>query len=124
MLSYAKILYALLRDRHEASVKNDWHDDNGEVYLYFKREEMQQMLHLSNKPVINAMTSLKSYGLLEEVKQGLGKPNKIYLLSVDSDDQETEIEKDNELSTDDIQSCSNDTCFCQEKSVANISEKV
>lgn len=78
----AKILYAILRDRHESSIKKNWHDKNGDVYIYFKREEMQNVLQLSNKPIINAMMKLKSYSLLEETKQGLGKPNKIYLLSV------------------------------------------
>ena len=37
----ARILYTLLLDRHRISVKNNWFDDNGEVYIYFKREEME-----------------------------------------------------------------------------------
>lgn len=77
----ARVLYALLRNRHEISIRNEWYDENGEVYLYFKREDMQSILHLSGKTVTKAMKDLKDFRLLEEVRQGISKPNKIYLLS-------------------------------------------
>jgi len=41
MSNNARNLYALLFDRHKIIIKNDWHDKNGEVYIYFKREEME-----------------------------------------------------------------------------------
>ena len=77
----ARVLYAILRNRHEISIKNGWVNENDEVYLYFKREEMQAVLGVSAKPVIKAMHDLKVYGLLEEIQQGLGKPNMIFLLT-------------------------------------------
>jgi len=78
----ARVLYALLRNRHEMSIKNGWYDEKDEVYIYFKREAMQSILGLSDKPITKAMKALKTLGLLEEVQQGLGKPNRIYLLAV------------------------------------------
>ena len=78
----ARVLYALLRNRHEISIKNGWYDENDEVYLYFKREEMQAILGLSDKPVAKAMKDLMYHSLLEEKQQGFMKPNKIYLLAV------------------------------------------
>jgi len=77
----ARVLYALLRNRHEISIKNGWYDANDEVFLYFKREDMQALLGLSERTVAKAMKDLKADGLLEETKQGLGKPNMIYLLA-------------------------------------------
>ena len=77
----ARVLYALLRDRHDVSIKNGWYDEKDEVFMYFKREEMQELLKLSNKTVIKAMKDLQTCGILEEVRQGQMKPNRIYLLT-------------------------------------------
>jgi|GEM_PF-1398502 len=77
----ARSLYTLLLDRHKISIKNSWHDENGEVYIYFKREEMEQQLGISERTVSKVMQELKDLSLVEEKKQGLNKPNKIYLLS-------------------------------------------
>ena len=79
--SNARILYTLLLDRHRVSVKNGWFDENGEVYIYFKREEMEHQLGVSERTVSKVMQELKGLLLVEEKKQGLNKPNKIYLLS-------------------------------------------
>jgi len=84
----ARNLYTLLLDRHKISIKNSWHDENGEVYIYFKREEMEQQLGISERTVTKVMQELKDLSLVEEKKQGLNKPNKIYLLSpIISDDE-------------------------------------
>ena len=77
----ARNLYTLLLDRHKISIKNDWYDESGEVYIYFKREEMEQQLGISERTVSKVMQELKDLSLVEEKKQGLNKPNKIYLLS-------------------------------------------
>ena len=77
----ARNLYTLLLDRHKVSIKNSWHDESGEVYIYFKREEMEQQLGISERTVSKVMQELKDLSLVEEKKQGLNKPNKIYLLS-------------------------------------------
>ena len=77
----ARILYTLLLDRHRISIKNGWSDDNGEVYIYFKREEMETQLGLSERTVSKVMQELKDFLLVEEKQQGMNKPNKIYLLS-------------------------------------------
>ena len=51
------------------------------MYIYFKREEMEQQLGISERTVSKVMQELKDLLLVEEKKQGLNKPNKIYLLS-------------------------------------------
>lgn len=40
----AILLYTYLRDRVQLSITNKWIDDNGEAYLYFKREQMENCL--------------------------------------------------------------------------------
>lgn len=78
--SDAKILYALLRDRHELSVKNQWVDKDGYVYLFMSRDEMCSLLGCTAPTLRKAIQSLKEFNLMEEVRQGLNKPNIIYLL--------------------------------------------
>jgi hypothetical protein len=77
----ARFLYTLLLDRHRISIKNNWFDGNGEVYIYFKREEMETQLGLSERTVSKVIQELKDFFLVEEKQQGLNKPNKIYMLS-------------------------------------------
>ena len=78
----AIVAYSLLRDRHDLSTKNQWINENGEIYLLFTREELCKLLRLSEPTVIKTMKTLKKFNLVEEERQGLGKPNKIYLLTV------------------------------------------
>ena len=51
------------------------------MYIYFKREEMEDQLGLSERTVSKVLQELKTFFLVEEKQQGLNKPNKIYLLS-------------------------------------------
>jgi len=81
-----RVLYSIMRERFALSLKNGWFDDEGNTYLYYKRSEMQQYLGASEGAVKRAMDALKKHGLVEEKKQGLGRPNRIYLLMpVDED---------------------------------------
>jgi DNA-binding transcriptional ArsR family regulator len=75
-----RVLYMLLKDRHELSVKNEWYNKKGEVYLIMKRDEMEEMLNLSAPTIRKAINELKKLNLIEEERQGLNKPNLLYLL--------------------------------------------
>jgi len=81
--SDARVLYSLLRDRHKLSAKNKWVNSDNEVYLIYTRTEMSYMLRVSNKTVLKAVNQLKEHNLLEETKQGINKPNLIYIAHVD-----------------------------------------
>ena len=78
----ARVLYSLLRDRHELSIKNEWYNNKNEVYLIMTREEMEKMLNLSLPTIIKALKELKSINLIEEERKGQGKPNLLYLLEL------------------------------------------
>lgn len=78
----AKVLYSLLKDRHELSLQNNWINEKNEVYLVYTRNNMQEMLGLSDKTVKKAVDQLKKYGLMEEERMGFNRPNRIYLTAV------------------------------------------
>lgn len=82
--SDAKLLYMLIADRFQLSVSNDWRDSSGRTYCYFKREDMMDMLGLSAVSIRKLMKQLQEHNLIEEKRQGFGKPNKIYILSLDN----------------------------------------
>ena len=85
----AKLMYMLLFDRRTLSIKNKWYDDDGQIYMYFTIEQFMQELNCSNKAVVKAKKELVEVGLLEEVRQGVNKPNRLYINgSVESTRQE------------------------------------
>lgn len=88
--SDARILYSLLKDRHSLSEMNNWFDDNNCVYLIYTRENMAEMIGCSVPTVRKAFNLLRKYKLVDEVRQGLNKPNLIYLLAVTVDNTRTE----------------------------------
>ncbi|WP_438832390.1 replication initiator protein A [Streptococcus pluranimalium] len=90
MSTDAKFTYAILKDRFELSLRNNWIDKNGDVYLIYTVTELQEILGYGNKKVIKLKKELQEYGLLEEVRQGLNKPNLLYLGNVDYQDISTE----------------------------------
>lgn len=78
----AKFLYMLLFDRLELSLKNGWHDKDGNVFQYYTNEQLTLDLGRSEKTVIRLKKELKEIGLLEEVRQGVNLPNRIYINTV------------------------------------------
>ena len=80
LTSDAKIIYGLLLDRVSLSTKNDsFKDQYGRVYIYFKQSDITEKYHFSPKVIVKAMKNLENYGLIERIKQGQGKPTKIYV---------------------------------------------
>lgn len=86
--SDGKILYAFLLDRLSLSQKNHWIDEDNNVYLIFTREEVQEKLNLSDKTVTKSFKILMEVNLVQEKRQGLGKPNLIYVGKINHSDSE------------------------------------
>ena len=80
--SDSKLLYGFLLDRLFLSIKNNWHDENGNVYLIFTRKEVQDKLNLSDKTVTKAFKQLSDVNLIYEKKQGFSKPKLIYVAKI------------------------------------------
>ena len=78
----AKLLYGLMLDRMGLSVRNGWYDEQGRVYIYFTLEEVQKILNCGHNKAVRllaALDTVKGIGLIERVKQGQGKPCRIYV---------------------------------------------
>ena len=76
----AKVLYTLLKDRFKLSLKNNWIDEKGRVFVICKRDSMAALLHKSKNTISKTVTELVKYKLIEDKQNGLQKPNYIYLL--------------------------------------------
>ena len=80
--SDAKILYGLMLDRVSLSMKNGWIDEQGRAYIYYTVEEIMDELCCSKPTGVKIVAELdgkKGIGLIEKIRQGLGKPDIIYV---------------------------------------------
>lgn len=76
----AKVLYGILLDRMGLSLKNQWLDAQNKVYIIFTVEEIMDALNCANQKATRLMVELeKQAGLIERKRQGLGRPNLIYV---------------------------------------------
>ena len=78
--SDAKILYGHLLDRMNLSAENGWLDDEGRVFVYCKVEEAADLINCCEKKTIAVFKELEDIELIERKRQGLNKPNLIYVL--------------------------------------------
>ena len=86
--SDSKILYAFLLDRLSLSIRNHWVDNANRIFLIFTRQEVQEKLGLSEKTVTKAFKQLVDTDLIEEKRQGLGKPNLIYVAKIQYEEKD------------------------------------
>lgn len=75
----SKLLYGLLLDRMCLSAENGWLDEKNRVYIVFTIEEVQDELNCGSKKAVAIMKELEECGLIEKKRQGLSKPNLIYV---------------------------------------------
>ena len=76
----AKLLYGLMLDRMQLSAKNGWLDEEGRVYIYYTLEQVMENMNCARQKAAKLLDELeKDAGLIERVRTGLNKPNKIYV---------------------------------------------
>lgn len=78
----AKVLYGLMLDRMNLSLKNRWFDEEDKVYIIFTVEEISELMNCGTQKAVKLMKELDSeqgIGLIEKKRLGLGKPNVIYV---------------------------------------------
>ena len=78
----AKLLYGMLLNRMSLSAKNDWHDNSGRVYIYFTVKEVCEVIGCGRNKAMRLLAELdtsKGIGLIERIKQGQGKPDRIFV---------------------------------------------
>lgn len=89
--SDAKILYGLMLDRMSISAKNGWMDEENRVFIFFSMEDTMEYLHVGKNKALGLLAALDSdtgIGLIERVKQGQGKPARIYVKSFMRDEMQ------------------------------------
>lgn len=100
----AKLLYGLMLDRMQLSVKNQWFDEQGRVFIYFTVNQIMKEMGCASQKAVKLLDELEDEaGLIEREKKGFNKPNRIYVknfLSVlrkskhcDFENQNTEVSK-------------------------------
>ncbi|WP_436938700.1 replication initiator protein A, partial [Staphylococcus xylosus] len=93
----SKIGYAVLNDRVSLSIKNNWIDQNGDIYFIFTNENLQEVLGKSKNTITKIKKELEEVGLLEQVKTGFNRPNKLYLHEIETNiNVEKQIQKNTE----------------------------
>ena len=79
----AKLLYGLMLDRMVRSAKLGWYDELGRGYIYYTLDEIQTDLMCGHNKAVRLLAELDTgkdgFGLIERVKQGQGRPAKIYV---------------------------------------------
>ena len=78
----ARLLYGLLLDRMQLSVRNNWMDEDGRVYIFFTVESIMEALACGNKKagqLLGELDDRKGIGLISRVRQGMGRPDRIYV---------------------------------------------
>ena len=85
MSAEAKIMYALLKDRFELSLQNEWVDKNNNIYFIFSNKHLCEYLGYAEQKIIKLKKELISFNLLTQERVGLNKPNRLYLLKPNYD---------------------------------------
>jgi len=78
------LLYSLMLDRVGLSRQNNWIDKQSRVYIYFTIDEIMTTFNYAREKAVGLLSILCKYGLAEKKRQGLGKPNIIYLKKIDA----------------------------------------
>lgn len=121
-----KMAYAILRDRFLLSIKNNWIDKSGDVYLIYKNIDLQTILSVGEKKVISLKKELANFGLLEEERQGLNKPNRLYVGNINADFEvihRVNSLGDKELSKRQVRNCQNDRSRTSKTTAQELSKR-
>ena len=93
--SDAKLLYGLMLDRMALSMKNGWIDAENRAYIHYTLDNIMEDLGCAREKcskVIAELDSKKGIGLIEKKRQGLGKPDIIYVKNFATLEAKAEVE--------------------------------
>ena len=100
----AKVAYAMLKDRLDLSFKNNWIDENGNIYLVYSNSNLMKILSCSKSTLLRIKKQLTEYGLIHEVQQSTSKSgnlaNRIYLGLLQDDTAARMIDKSGDSKSD------------------------
>ena len=93
----AKILYGILLDRMSLSVKNEWFDKKGRVFIIFTIEDVKRTLRCADNKATRLLRELEEFGLIERKRRGQGKPCLVYVKNFSSESSKESVKnRDND----------------------------
>lgn len=78
----AKVIYGAMLDRMSLSVRENWLDEQGRVFIYFTLENIYAYLNCKKEKAIKILKELEDFQMITRKKQGFGMPNMIYVLKI------------------------------------------
>ncbi|CAC7268854.1 replication initiator protein A [Staphylococcus epidermidis] len=116
----AKITWSILRDRLDLSIRNNWVDENGDIFFIYTNEKLKSILNISSPNKLSKIKKeLTEADLFNQIRVGLNKPNKLYIKKPEVTEadvyyisqQENDIEQHNntDVSLSYVQKYDNDT---------------
>ena len=96
----AKTLYGILLDRMSLSVRNEWFDKKGRVFIIFTIEDVKRTLRCADNKATRLLRELEGFGLIERKRRGQGKPCLVYVKNFSA-----EYSKENVKNRDNDDSC-------------------
>ncbi len=101
----AKLLYGLMLDRMNLSMKNGWFDSENRAYIYYTTNEIMESMSCGTEKATKLLAELdteKGIGLIERKKQGQGKPTIIYIKNFVCDDLDNRKSRVSETESQDF----------------------
>ena len=93
----AKILYGILLDRMNLSVKNEWFDKKGRVFIIFTIEDVKRTLRCADNKATRLLRELEKFGLIERKRRGQGKPCLVYVKNFSAESSKESVKnRDND----------------------------
>ena len=88
------LVYIILLDRSRLSCRDPvWFDPQGRVFVRFTVKDLAKRLEKGMTVIKKSLISLEKHGLIRREHQGIGKPNRIYVLLPDRDSSLSQPEK-------------------------------
>ena len=93
----AKTLYGILLDRMSLSVKNEWFDKKGRVFIIFTIEDVKRTLRCADNKATRLLREPEEFGLIERKRRGQGKPCLVYVKNFSSESSKESVKnRDND----------------------------
>ena len=93
----AKTLYGILLDRMSLSVKNEWFDKEGRVFIIFTIEDVKRTLRCADNKATRLLRELEKFGLIERKRRGQGKPCLVYVKNFSAESSKESVKnRDND----------------------------
>ena len=93
----AKTLYGILLDRMSLSVRNEWFDKKGRVFIIFTIEDVKRTLRCADNKATKLLRELEEFGLIERKRRGQGKPCLVYVKNFSSESSKESVKnRDND----------------------------